>query len=390
MYSKKFENVSRLLHSYIEKDELIGASVSVIRANKEIYRENIGYANTEKNIPICDNTIFRLFSMTMPVTSVAMMMLYEKGMFDLYDPVSKFIPAYKSQKVVTPYGFVNSEREVTIKDLFNMTVGIPYPDLNTVAGIEINKIFSKIASDTEKGSPWSLQKSAEAFAYAPMAFHPGESWMYGLSADIIGAIIEILTQKQLSVFFKEEIFEPLNMDNTDFYINKQNKERLAQVYCLDKDDKFTVFNEKRVSSNNFLSTPVFESAGFGLISTMDDYIKFTSMLLNSGIFNCQKILSRKSIELMTCNHLNCNQMKTYNWRKLRGYGYGMLLRTMINLADTGCLGSVGEFGWDSWTGSWFCVDPKEKLSIVYMMQQVDKTSNKFVPKLKNTIYSMLE
>lgn len=389
MYSKKFEYVTKLLQSYIDNKILIGASILIIRSNKEIYRENVGYANKEKEILISDDTIYRLFSMTNPITAVGMMILFERGAFDLYDPVSKFIPAYKNQKVVTQNGIIPSYREVTIKDLLNMTVGIPYPNAHTVSGLEMNKLFSKMTTDIEKGNIWDSQKFVEAVASIPMAFQPGECWLYGLSADIIGALIEIITQKSLNEFLKEEIFEPLDMNDTSFYVSKEKKERVCQLYEFDKNNIIS-FTKKQLYLNNFFVSPAFESGSTGLYSTINDYSRFANMLLNEGTFNCQRILSRKTVEFMTCNHLTAKQIQSFDWNKLRGYGYGILMRTMLNPAESGALGSVGEFGWDGWAGNWFCVDPKEKLIIVYMMQQASENSNRFVSKIKNTVYSVLE
>lgn len=390
MYSKKFENVTKLLQSYIDNQDLVGASILIVKANKEIYRENIGYANKEKDIPISDNTIYKLFSMTNPITAVAMMILFERGAFDLYDSVSKFIPAYKNQKVVTPNGIVSAQREITIKDLLTMTVGIPYPNAYTVSGLEMNKLFSRMNTDIEKGNLWNSQKFVEAIASIPMAFQPGEYWLYGLSADIVGALVEVISQKSLSEFLKEEIFEPLDMGDTDFYIPKEKKEHFCQLYEMDKLDHIIPFTKKQLYLNSFFISPAFESGGTGLYSTVNDYAKFSNMLLNEGIFNCQRILSRKTIEFMTSNHLTAKQAQTFDWDKLRGYGYGMFMRTMLNPIESGALSSVGEFGWDGWAGNWFCVDPKEKLIIVYMMQQANENSNRFVSKLKNTIYSVFE
>lgn len=390
MYSKKFENVTKLLQSYVDSGQMNGTSVCITKSGKEIYRENIGFANKEKEIPIANNTIYRMFSMTKPITSVAMMILYERGLFDLYDPVSKFIPAYKNQHIMTSTGAIPVKQEVTIKNLFNMTSGIPYPDNTTVSGVEMNKIFARMSSDTEKGILWSTQKCVEAFANVPLVFQPGESWLYGVSADIIGALIEIIANKTFGEFLKEEIFEPLDMVDTDFYVPKEKRERFAQIYEFDKENTLVPFSKKHLCLNNYFTYPSFESGGAGLVSTIDDYEKFANMLLNEGIFNCQKILSRKSIELMSCNHLNSEQMKGFNWESLRGYGYGMLMRTLLNPANAGCLGSVGEIGWDGWTGNWFCVDPEEKLVILFMMQNASGDSNHFLSKLKNTIYSTLE
>lgn len=390
MYSKRFNNVTKFLQDYVDNGEIAGASLCIVKMGKKIYRENIGFANKEKNIPISNNTIYRIFSMTKPIISVGMMILCERGLFDLYDPVSKFIPAYKNQHVITSNGLESVRKDVTIKNLFNMTSGIPYPDSTTVSGMEMNKIFAKMSSDMEKGILWSTQKFVEAFASVPLIFQPGEHWMYGVSADIMGALIEIISGKTLGEFLKEEIFEPLGMVDTGFWIPKEKKERFAQVYEFNKSDKLIPYTKKHLCLNNYFSSPNYESGGAGLVSTIDDYEKFAHMLLNDGMFNCQKILSRKSVELMSTNQLTTNQLNERNWESERGYGYGMLMRTMLVPHESGCLGSVGEFGWDSFTGSWFCVNPEERLIALCMMQNAFLDSYSMISKLKNTIYSSIE
>ncbi len=390
MYSKKFDNVTKLLQSFVDNGEIVGTSVCVIKANKEIYRENIGFANKEKEIAIQNDTIYRLFSMTKPVTAVAIMILCERGLCDINEPVSKYIPAYKNQQVMTNSGPVALKRELKIKDLLTMTSGLPYAENITASGMEMNKIFSKMSSDMEKGILWSTQKFIEAFANVPLVFQPGEHWLYGVSADIVGAIVEIISKKTFWEFLFEEIFEPLDMVDTSFWVPKEKRERFAQIYEFDKDGVLVPFNKKVLGLNNYLTPPAFESGGAGLVSTMDDYIKFASMLLNEGTFNCKKILSKKSVKLMSSNHLTPEQIKTLPWESQKGYGYGLLMRSLINVNDTGCLGSVGEYGWSGWAGNWFCIDPEEKLIIIFMMQRAPGNSDNFVKKLKNTVYSTIE
>jgi CubicO group peptidase (beta-lactamase class C family) len=389
MLTSKFEHITRLLQSYVDNGEVMGIGASILQAGEERYRQNFGFANKEKNAPIENDTIYRLFSMTKPVTATAMMILFERGLFDLYDPVSKYIPAYKNQKVMTAKGLVPVETDVTIKDLFNMTSGIPYPDVTTVSGLGMEKIFSQMAQDMENGKLWSTQEFIAAFASVPLAFQPGSHWLYGVSADIIGALIEVMSGKTLGQFMKEELFDPLGMVDTAFWVPEEKRKRFAQVYAFDQNNILVPFTKNFLCLNNYLTAPSFESGGAGLVSTIDDYAKFALMLLNNGTFKGKKILSKKSIELMSSNHLTTPQIKERTWESQRGYGYGMLMRTMLNPADAGCLGSVGEFGWDGWTGNWFFIDPQEKLIAFFMIQRAPGDSYHFVPRFKNALYSSL-
>lgn len=387
--NRNYNAINALLQSYVENGEVVGVAAAIIKDGEEIYRHNVGFANKEKNQPIDNNTIYRLFSMTKPVTAATMMILLERGLFDLYDPVSKFIPAYKNQMVITANGLQPAKKEVTIKDLFNMTSGIPYPDPTTASGIEMDKLFSKMAQDMDNAKFWSTQEFVEAFASVPLAFEPGSQWLYGVSADIIGALIEVISGKTLAEFMKQELFEPLGMVDTDFWIPADKTNRFAQVYEFDQNNVLVPFTKKHLCLNNYLTPPAFQSGGAGLVSTIDDYSKFAQMLLNNGSYNGKKILSRKSIELMSSNHLKPEQLEARTWPSQRGYGYGMLMRTMLSPTDAGCLGSFGEYGWDGWTGNWFFIDPQEKLVAFFMIQRAPGDSYHFIPRFKNILYSLL-
>jgi CubicO group peptidase (beta-lactamase class C family) len=253
----------------------------------------------------------------------------------------------------------------------------------------MEKVFSKMAQDMDNGKLWNTQEFIEAFASVPLVFQPGTHWLYGVSADIIGALIEVISGKTLGQFMKDELFDPLGMVDTGFWVPEQKRERFAQVYEFDKNNILVPFTKNHLCLNNYLTAPSFESGGAGLVSTVDDYTKFGEMLLNDGTFEHKKILSKKSIELMSSNHLTAEQIKERTWESQRGYGYGMLMRTMLNPADAGCLGSVGEFGWDGWTGNWFFVDPQEKLVAFFMIQRAPGDSYHFVPRFKNALYSSL-
>lgn len=383
-----FTYLTKLLNSYVDNGEIAGVSACIIKNGKQIYRENVGYADKENKRLMQNDNIYRMFSMTKPVTAVASMILAERGLIDLNDPLCKYIPEFENMKVATSSdGRISAKRQILIKNLLNMTSGLPYPDMNTVSGMEMDKIFKKMTVDMEKGELWDTQKFIRAFSKVPLAFEPGEKWLYGVSADIMGAVIEVVTGMTFGEFLKKEIFEPLGMTDTGFYVPEEKRKRFAQVYEFDKDKNLVPFTKKHLCINGYLTSPAFESGGAGLVSTIDDYAKFAQMLLNGGEYNGKQILSRKTVDFMRINHLTEKQLESDNWESQRGYGYGILMRSMTNVPESGCLGSEGEYGWDGWTGNWFCIDPKENMIMFFMIQRAPGSQYFLVNRFKNVAYS---
>jgi len=383
-----FTYLTRLLDSYVNDKEVAGVSACIIKDGKQIYRKNFGYADKENKIFMQDNTIYRMFSMTKPVTAAASMILAERGLMDLNAPLYSYIPEFKQMQVaVSAEERSTAKNPILIKNLLNMTSGLPYPDINTVSGAEMGKVFEKMADDMNKGELWDTQKFIKAFAKVPLAFEPGERWLYGVSADIMGAVIEVISGMTFGEFLKKEIFEPLSMKDTDFYVPKEKRERFAQIYEFDEHKNLVPFTKNHLCLNGYLTPPAFESGGAGLVSTVEDYSRFAQMLLNGGEYQKKRILSRKSVDFMKQNHLTLKQLESDNWESQRGYGYGILMRSMINVAESGCLGSEGEYGWDGWSGNWFCIDSKENLIMLFMIQRAPGNQYYLVNKFKNTVYS---
>ena len=326
----------------------VGAAICIIKDGKEVYRNEYGEADKEKHIPMEKNSIFRCYSMTKPVTSVAVMTLVEKGLIALSDPVSNFIPSFKNQTVLTEKGYVPAKREVVIQDLLNMTAGLTYPDASFPAGKAMQDMIDKYYADVEAGKPTSTYDLAVLIGEQPLEFHPGEGWCYSFCADVLGAVIEVITGKKYSDYLKETIFKPLGMDDTDFFVPEEKQSRFMQNYqympetqtmepCTWQHLGLTYMHKKK---------PLFESGGAGLVSTIDDYSKFVNMMLNKGTLGNVRILGRKTVEIMTRNNLTPKQLSMYDWDTLKGYGYGNLMRVMMDVPASQSFGSEGEYGWD--------------------------------------------
>ena len=366
--------------------------VCVIHKGNDVYRKEYGQADKEKQIPMAPDSIFRCYSMTKPITSVAVMTLVEKGLLALSDPVSKYLSGFRNQKVLTEDGLVPVEREVVIQDLLDMTAGVVYPDASFPAGKimqdMIDEYYRKIF---EEDTPTTTYDLANLIGQQPLAFQPGERWCYSFCADVLGAVIEVVSKKTYGEYLKETIFEPLGMKDTDFYVPEEKQNRFCQNYQYMPETKSLepcTWQHLGLSYMH-LKKPAFESGGAGLVSTVEDYSRFVKMMLAKGEYQGKRILGRKTVEWMTQNHLNEQQLKSFDWEQLKGYGYGNLMRVMIDEAHADSFGSNGEFGWDGWLGCYVCMDPKEELAIIYVIQKCGGNGFRDIEVIRNIVYSAL-
>lgn len=382
---------STLIGNSKDPDCNVGAAICIIKDGKEVYRNEYGEADKENHIPMERNSIFRCYSMTKPVTAVAVMTLVEKGIIALSDPVSNFIPSFKNQTVLTEKGYVPAKREVVIQDLLNMTAGLTYPDASFPAGKEMQNMIDKYYADVESGNPISTYDLAVLIGEQPLEFQPGEGWRYSFCADVLGAVIEVVTGKTYGEYLKETIFEPLGMTETDFYVPIEKQNRFMQNYqympetqtmepCTWQHLGLTYMHKKK---------PLFESGGAGLVSTIDDYSKFVNMMLGKGTLGNVRILGRKTVEIMTRNNLTPKQLEMYDWDTIKGYGYGNLMRVMMDVPASHSFGSEGEFGWDGWLGSYVAMDPKENLAIIYVIQKCGGNGYRDIQVIRDIVYSAL-
>lgn len=387
MYNMK-ECIDKIIKKDIEQGEIAGANILVIHKGQEICFDSYGYADKENKIAMKRDTIFRLFSMSKPITAVATMILVERGEIDVRDAVSKYIPAFANQKVWCDGEEVPAERDITIWDCLNMTTGIPYPDEWTESGRRMGVLFKELIARREAGEVVDTQEYMNRIAQIPLVFQPGTRWMYGLSADILGAVIEKVSGKKFSKFLQDEIFLPLGMKDTGFYVPEDKEWRFARNYDM-VDGQLVPFTRSHLGEY-YKSDVAFESGGAGMVSTIEDYSHFVQMLLNGGTYNGVHILGRKTIAYMAQNHLKPDQMEALNWDSNLGYGYGCLMRVMINQSEAGSNGSIGEYGWDGWTGNYMTVNPQEDLTILYFIQRCGAGFTGSMRKLRSVIYGGLE
>lgn len=384
------ETMERLMQQEIDSGRVNGVSALVMHRNKEIFYKELGYADKENQIPMKRDTIIRLFSMSKPITAAAIMLLAERGEIDLQEPVSQYLPFFGNQKVRTAGGtLVAAERQSTIWDMLNMTSGIPYPNEETESGRQMDVLFRELIKRREAGEYINTQEYLKRIAEIPLVFQPGEKWMYGLSADVIGGVIEAVTGKTYGEFLREELFEPLKMSDTGFCVPEEKRHRFAQNYKWNEDCGCLKPFTRSHLGEYYGEDVAFESGGAGLVSTLDDYMRFAGMLLHKGEFEGRQILGRKTVEFMAQNHLTKEQKVDYVWDSVKGYGYGCLMRVLENQGQAGNIGSVGEYGWDGWTGNYVMINPKEEMIFLYFIQRCDAGTTTAARKLRTATYAYL-
>ena len=374
------------LSRFVSSGQIAGCAVRVLRKDDILFEGSFGYADIEKKVKMSsENTIFPIASMSKVITVAGVMQLYEQGLFKMWDPVSEYLPGFKSPKIAKEnpdgtYEIVDAGGEVTMRQLFTMTSGVPYGWGDTAAGrIRIEKEKEYMAS----GEPFpGTVAYANLVGGLPLAFEPGEKWMYGFSIDVLGAVLEVLTGRSLGEYLKENIFDPLGMKDTGFFVPAENHSRIATLYHINE-------GLKPDQRNYPAAKPEFESGGGGLFSTVPDYSRFAQMLLHGGTLDGVRILGRKTVDLISTDHLTPEQRKSDSWDTQRGYGYGLGVRVMTNPELAGINGSVGEWGWDGAFGNWFCVDPKESLTCVYLTTNLPGDHYRFIPKLMASMYASL-
>ncbi|WMJ89013.1 serine hydrolase domain-containing protein [Anaerocolumna sp. MB42-C2] len=385
------KQITELLKTSVGKKEIAGGNLLIIKEGVEIFYHEDGFADIAAKIPIKRDSIFRLYSMSKPVTAASVMLLLERGVIDLYEPVSKYLPGFKNQMVVSGNKLVPAEREVTIKDLLSMTSGLVYGGTDP-AGQDTESLFKEIDDRLFSDSPMSTAEAMNKLGRCPLAYQPGSFWQYGTSADVLGAVVEAASGKSFGEFLKKEIFEPLGMTDTGFWVEPDKRSRLVKTYADNGEGGLKLYTGNHLGIIQQMDRePAFESGGAGLVSTIDDYAKFANMLMREGNLNGVTILKPRTVKYLTSGTLNETQQRGFDlWQTLCGFSYGNLMRVMKDSSKAGDMGCLSEYGWDGWLGAYFCNCPKEKLTILFMMQKTDTGTTSLTRKLRNIILSSQE
>ena len=354
----RLEKLERVVRADIEGGRIPGAVMLIMRDGKVVMNKALGQQDAAKGIPMRADSIFRIYSMTKPIVSVAAMILVEEGRLQLSDPVSVHIPELKGLKVGVEKGdgleLVAAAREPTVHDLMRHTSGFTY---GIFGKSMVKDLYKEQGVDRTDHSNAEFVKKLSA---VPLMFQPGSTWEYSRSTDVLGVVVERVSGQTLDRFLEERILRPLGMKDTGFSVPADKQARVAEAFATDPDSKQPVnlFDPRQPAK--------LLSGGGGMVSTAADYLRFARMMLNGGELNGVRILSKKTVEYMTTDHLGAVRGPTY----LPGPGYGFGLGVAVRLTDgqAPTPGSAGDYNWGGLGGTYFWVDPKEKLIAIWMMQ----------------------
>lgn len=386
-----------LKRSYLEPRKIAGCQTLVARNGHVAFFRSQGSMDLEAedgDRPVRDDTIWRIYSMSKPITSVALMMLYERALFQLNDPVHKFIPEWRDLKVLEVSDgaskLVDPERPMTVRDLLMHTSGLTY-------GMDPNHPVDELYRENGLNglNIWgtTLEVFVRQLAEMPLKFHPGRRWHYSFSTDVCGRLVETLSERPFDEFLKAELFEPLQMVDTAFQISEEEIGRFPTNYRRRRDKSLRAFDEPADSS--YLRERPFVSGGGGLVSTSADYLRFCQMLLNGGNLDGARILSRKTIELMTKNHLpggvDLRQVALGNFGEtgFDGIGFGLGFAVSLDETQTQAVGSPGHYYWGGAASSIFWIDPIEDLLVVFMTQLMPSRTFNFRGQIRSLVYAAI-
>lgn len=376
----------------VENQETAGVNLLILRNGEELFYLEEGYADLEQKKKMERDTICRLYSMTKPVTAAAVLLLVERGLLDLAQPVESLIPSFADQKVCQADGSLAPVlRPSTVRDLLNMTAGLVYLGDETAAERETTKVYEEITERMYGEHPVTTMEMAEKIGRCPLKYQPGEIWQYSSGADVLGAVVEAVTGKTFGQFLEEEFFLPLEMQDTGFYVPKEKQNRLAVPYMWNGEGKLVPYTGCNLAIMNDMAVPnAFESGGAGLVSTIDDYAHFAQMLMNRGVYRGRRILGERTVEFLTTGSLTPEQRRGMDsWTSLDGHTYGNLMRVLQEPGRAMAMGSRGEYGWDGWEGCYFANCPEERLTILLMMQKTDSGVAPVVRKIRNLLFAGL-
>jgi CubicO group peptidase (beta-lactamase class C family) len=369
MSSERLLRVRTAMKRYVDKGLVPGVVTLVARHGRVVHLEAMGYRDAETKAPMTTDTIFRIASMTKPIASVALMMLYEEGHFLLSDSIAKFLPEFKEMKVAqiapaderigAPIKLIPAARPITFKHVLTHTAGFP----NSYRGIT----QADYAKNYPRKTPnETMADVVKRLAQMPLNFHPGDAWEYGPATDVVGRLVEVISGLTLDEFFKKRIFEPLKMTDTHFYLPTTKLGRFVANYQPDSQNgnKIKLVEAPNAESRYVKEPHVYFSGAGGLVSTVADYVRFHQMMLNGGELDGARILGRKTVELMTVNHIADLPV----WLSGPGYGFGLGYSVVKDLGQTALAGSVGNYGWGGAFCTYFWVDPVEDMIGIVMTQ----------------------
>jgi CubicO group peptidase (beta-lactamase class C family) len=383
-----------LKRRYLDAGRFAGTQILVYRRGAIVHSEVQGFADLERKVPVRHDTLFRIYSMTKPLTSVAFMMLVEEGRVALDEPVAKYIPQWKDLGVfqagiAAPYLTKPPARPMQIVDLLRHTSGLTYGFQNRT-NVDAAYRDRKVGEVEKSGT---MQSMIDDLATIPLEFSPGEAWNYSVSTDVVAYLVEIISGQPFEQFLQQRILDPLGMKDTGFHVPPEKAQRLAACYAADGKGGMTLQDDPTTSS--FLAPPSFISGGGGLVSTAADYLAFCRAMLNRGELGGVRLIGPKTLKLMTSNHLPGGRDLTELSRSMfseatnAGVGFGLGFAVTMDPAKTLLPGSPGEFYWGGAASTAFWIDPAEELITVFMAQLLPSSLYPVRRELRTLVYSAI-
>jgi len=381
---ERLERLRSRLDSYVSEGQYAGISALIARDGSIVHFSNHGYRDLENSLPMERDTIVRIYSMTKVVVSVGALMLFEEGRFRLGDPLSLYLPQFSEPKIVAGGtkerpDLIPATQPILLKHLFAHTAGFVYADAN---GSLVQQIYGQAALD----SVGSLKELVTRLSQLPLSQQPGEAFGYGFSTDVLARVIEIITGQPLDEFLSERVLGPLGMNDTSYAVPESKRYRLAAAYRENATGRLerisTLTNEDEIGVRRY------PHGGTGLFSTIDDYAKFAETLRRGGEWNGVRLLGRKTVELMTANHLSGLRIPYHSFTP--GYGFGLGVETRVDQGQANKLGSIGDFGWSGYLGTICRIDPKERLVAICYVQHLPLTEYRLSQLFMNLVYQALQ
>ncbi len=399
MSSSKLVQLDQHIEKFINESHLPGGVFLIARKGEIIYHKSFGYQTLDKKVPYQKDNIFRLASMTKAFTTVSIMQLFEQGKLRLDDPIFYYLPAFAKSQVLQDFNEVDSSfttipasRPITIRHLLTHTSGITYGTFNPG---KIQAMYEKLGADNFglSNTEMTTIEMANHLAKVPLIFQPGEKYMYGLNMEILGAIIEVVSKQPLNKYFKENILNPLQIKDTDFYLPVSKHERIVPVYTYGENRKMIMASDTefgRILEYPKMKDPNHYAGGGGMSGTAIDYAVFIQALINDGAYNGKRILSRKSIDVMTSDQLIHLNKKGTGYSNVPGITYGLGFALVTDEGQAASHKSAGTYEWGGYFNTKFFIDPEEELIFVGMTQIVPFARPDFWDKLYAIIYSSME
>jgi CubicO group peptidase (beta-lactamase class C family) len=374
----RLARISTWMKGWVDSGKLPNLVVTVMRKGELAFAEAYGKADVERNKPVRPDTIYRIYSMTKPLTSTAIMMLYEEGRFQLDNPISKFIPAFANQRVAVggsrgKIDTVPAERDITFRDLLSHTSGLTYGFMEAT---NVDALYrSKNGVDFQTATT-SLKECVEKLATFPLIAQPGKEWNYSVSTDVLGYLVEVISGQPFEKYLVEKVIKPLGMVDTDFFVPDSKHDRFSANYQAGAGGKLEVIDDP--TKSRYLKPRTVNSGGGGLVSTAADYMRFCKFMLNKGQLDGVRLLGRKTVELMTMNHLKGDMadmgMPRWSESTAEGIGFGLGFSVTLDPAKAHIVGTRGEYSWGGAASTTFWCDPVEDMAVVMLTQLMPSTT----------------